>query len=212
MFLITRPSHDVTTHYISAWSKEIIDFATTKNKKVIDLSNEKAVKSTVLSFFKKMPIKLVMFNGHGDESTIMGHNNQPIISSPENVGLLKSKIVYCRSCRSAQKLGPDSIISGATAFIGYDDDFIFLYDDQHASRPLNDTIAGKFLKPTNTLLFSLLKGNSVDVSYKRSQEEYNKHIEELLASDSTAEDMSSLRFLLWDKQHQIYHGDGQATY
>jgi len=37
ILLITRPDHDVTTRYLSAWSKEIIELADKKNIQVMDL-------------------------------------------------------------------------------------------------------------------------------------------------------------------------------
>jgi len=212
MFLITRPSHDITTHYLYFWSDEIIDTAKKKNKRVVDLKKDKAIKSKVESYLKKQPIRLVMFNGHGSEDSVAGHQDQVLIKSSKNEKLLSSKIVYCRSCKSGKKLAPDSIISCADAFIGYDDDFIFYYDDNMSSRPLNDKTAAQFLKPTNKIITSLLKGHSVEDALKKSEEEFNKNIQNLVTSDTSESDMSSLRFLIWDKAHQTYHGDGQATY
>ena len=36
-FLITRPEHDDTTHYLSYWSKELIEIAKKKRIAVFDL-------------------------------------------------------------------------------------------------------------------------------------------------------------------------------
>jgi len=44
MFLITRPNHDDVVYYLSAWSKELVDLAIKKGRKVIDLKDNKANK------------------------------------------------------------------------------------------------------------------------------------------------------------------------
>lgn len=212
MFLITCPTHDTITHYLSNWSREIINFAKNKNRKVIVLNGSRVNRSNVEKILSKIPIKLIMFNGHGDHNLIAGHKDRVIIKSPGNEKHLKSKIIYSRSCKSAKRLGMDSVISGATAFIGYDDDFVFLANPQKTSKPLQDKIASKFLKPANTIILSLLKGNTVDDSYKRSQDHFKREIRDLLTSETSDEDMHSLPYLVWDMNHQIYHGDGNATY
>lgn len=212
MFLVTRPTHDITTHYLSAWSEEVLRLAQSKGKQIVDLHHDKATGAKVQSYLKKTPVKMIMFNGHGSPASVLGHKDDPLITTPRNEILLRQKIVYCRSCESAKKLGPDSIISGASAFVGYNDVFIFLYDEQLNHRPLNDVTAERFLKPGNVLVQSLLKGNTVKEAVKRSQECFNKSIMELLASNVPTEERELVRYLLWDKDHEICHGDLKAQY
>ena len=59
--LITRPEHDKTTHYLSNWSKEIIDIAEGKNIKVFDLNREKAIRANVEVRLKKLSCNLTFF-------------------------------------------------------------------------------------------------------------------------------------------------------
>ena len=51
MFLIMRPTHDDVVYYLSIWSKELIDLANKKGKKVIDLSDSKANRRRMTFYF-----------------------------------------------------------------------------------------------------------------------------------------------------------------
>lgn len=212
MFLITRPNHDDVVHYLSIWSKELIDLAIKKGKKVVDLTDNKANRKRVTGTLSKRPIRFAMFNGHGDDNLIAGQKDEILIESPKNVKLLKDKIVYCRSCNSAKKLGPDSVISGSDAFIGYENEFIFVYDTKSITRPLKDKTAALFLNPTNKLVSSILKGNTVKYSYEKSQDLFKQNISKLMSSATSDDDRDLLRYLFWDYNTQIYHGDGDAKY
>jgi hypothetical protein len=212
MFLITRPNHDDIVHYLSIWSKELIDLAIKKDKKVIDLTDKKANRKRVTGTLSKTPIRFVMFNGHGDYNLVCGQKNETLIKSPKDVKLLKDKIIYCRSCNSAKKLGPDSVISGADAFIGYENEFIFVYNTKSLTKPLKDNTAALFLVPTNKLVSSILKGNSVKYSYEKSQDLFRQNISKLMNSATSDDDRELLRYLFWDYSKQVYHGDCEVKY
>jgi hypothetical protein len=212
MFLITRPNHDDVVYYLSAWSKELVDLAIKKGRKVIDLKDNKANKKRVTGTLRKKPVKFVMFNGHGDNNLIAGHKNEVLIETSTNVNLLKDKIIYCRSCNSAKELGPNSIDAGAIAFIGYENEFIFVYDTKYITKPLKDKTAALFLNPTNKIVSSILKGNTVQYSYEKSQEIFKQNISKLLSSTASDDNRELLRYLIWDYNTQVYHGDSKAKY
>lgn len=208
-YLVTRPEHDTTTHYLSYWNKEMINAAQKKGMKVLDLNRENANRQKFESMISKMSPNLVVLNGHGDDNTVTGHNNQPLVKAGENENLLKSKIIYALSCRSAKKLGPKSVESGAISYTGYDDDFIFSYEPENVSRPLHDGTAKLFLEPSNLFVDSLIKGNTVDESRKRTENLLRKNLVKSLGS--TIADASLARFLWWDLRHFVSHGNMDAT-
>src|SRR3989344_7978392 len=105
-YMITRPEHDDTTHYLSYWSKETIEMAKKKGMKVLDVYREKVTKQQVENLLKQHNPALVVFNGHGDEKTISGYRNTLLIQVGENEHLLKEKQIYAISCKSAKTLGP----------------------------------------------------------------------------------------------------------
>jgi len=204
--LITRPEHDDTTHYLSNWSKEIIDIAENKNIKVFDLNREKAIRNNVELRLNKMSCNLTFFNGHGDFNVIGGHNNEPLIIGGENEGLLKSKIVYAISCKSAKELGPKSVKIGAISYTGFDDDFIFVYEPENISRPLHDNTAKLFLEPSQLFVKSLIKGNSV----KEGMEKTKKLLADNFLKALNSNDTNSAKYLWWNLKHFVSHGDVDA--
>lgn len=208
--LVTRPDHDETTNYLFFWSNFLIDQGKQVGRTVIDLAKRKANAQELFSRLKKLTPKLLVFNGHGDDQSVTGYDNQPLVSIKKNLGLLKDKIVYSRSCSSAKKLGPASIKSGCKAYIGYNEDFVFMTDSTKVTRPLNDSIAKLFLEPSNYVVTSLLKGHSSGGSNFRSKEKYRRQIQILMLSNSLTVDKQLIPLLVWDYHHQICLGDSNA--
>ena len=208
--LITRPEHDDTTHYLSNWSKKAIDIAQSKGIKILDMPKKRANKLEVTSMISKQKPELIIFNGHGDDNVVGGHKDEPLIIEGKNERLLKEKITYAISCKSAKKLGPKSISSGAKTYIGYDD-FVFIYNPDKITHPLDDETAKLFLAPSNELIISLIKGNTTEEACKRSKQFFNNNIKKLLSSESSKEDASMIRYLWWDMNHQVCLGDKKAT-
>ena len=137
--LITRPEHDVTTHYLSKWSEKIIKEAKNKGKSAIDLSQ------------------------------------------------------------------------GATAYLGYKEDFWFRYNVMKISRPLEDQTAALFLEPSNYLVIALLKGHPTGYANNKSKALFRQNIEKLLIEGPSAEDYNAIRYLYWDMLNQVCLGDKEAT-
>lgn len=151
-----------------------------------------------------------MFNGHGSEDTVTGHNNKPIVTAGENEEMLKEKIVYALSCSSARNLGPKSIDAGAISYTGFDDDFIFSYEPEKFSRPLQDETAKMFLEPSNLFVDSLIKGNTVNEARKKTENMLRSNMIKSLGSNTL--DASLARFLWWDLRHFVSHGKLDATF
>lgn len=201
--LIIRPNFDLTTRYISAWAKKIIEFAKTKRNTILDLDKSRANRKEFESIIKKNNPSLVFFNGHGDYDVICGQDNEELARVGENEKLLKSKIVYALSCRSGKLLGPSCVKFGAKAYIGYDEDFIFLYDENKRAHPEQDKTAKMFLESSNQAMISLLKNNTPKTAHINSKQSFSKKIKKLLTSQSTTLESSAVRYLIWDMQHQV---------
>ncbi|MEK6837010.1 MAG: hypothetical protein AABX69_00010 [Nanoarchaeota archaeon] len=208
-YLLTRPEHDDTTYYLSQWVKGTVEYAQRKGIKVIDLHRQRARKQEVESLLESQSPKLVVLNGHGDNESVRGHNNELLITAGQNESLLASKIVYAISCSSAKSLGPKSVSAGAISYIGYDDDFIFLYDPAKFSRPLQDETAGFFLQPSRLFIESIIKGNAVSEARKKCENMLKDTLKSLLGGNRS--DASIARYLWWDLKHFVSHGDADAT-
>lgn len=208
--LVTQPHYDYTTRYISIWSEKVIKIALEKNDHIVCLKNKKDNKQDFESIVLKIQPDFIMLNGHGNEDTVAGQDNKPIVQVGVNEKILVKKIVYALSCRSAKKLGPASINSGAKCYIGYTDDFIFVIDKEKRSKPLEDNSATLFLEPSNKVAISIIKRKTTGDSYQNSQKAFKKNIYSLLTSESSDANKSALSYLIWDMQHQVCLGDKNA--
>jgi len=206
MFLITLPDYEIATRYASKWAELTIKFTTLK---VIKLSQKKANKKTVSSFLKKQPVKLVMFNGHGDESTIYGNDDEVLIKSGLNEDLLNSKIVYAVACSCAAILGPSSVKKGCKAFIGYKRPFMFA-GWGNAHNPILDDRAKPFFESSNLIVTSLMKGCTVEESCNKSKQLIQNSISQLLSSQATNDDRMDASMLFWNSTNLTYSGNGKS--
>jgi hypothetical protein len=208
--LITRPEHDDATTYLSEWSKEIVfKVATRASVSILDLNNGRATYKQFHSFIKTHSPRFVMFNGHGNEETIMGHNNE-ILVDENNVSDLKDKIVYSISCRSASRLGHICVAHGSPAFIGYKKDFILFVDNNSSARPLTDTLARPCMDAAMQVPVSIIKGNKTKEAYQRSQETFKKYILSFLGSREL-EAPYILQSLIENMTNQVLIGNEDVT-
>ncbi|TAN33240.1 hypothetical protein EPN28_02815 [Patescibacteria group bacterium] len=201
--LITRPNYDLTTRYISSWAKNIIKFAEEKGSVVLDLEKERANRKEFESMIRKHEPPLIFLNGHGDYDLVTGQEEDVLVRVGDNETLLDSKVVYALSCRSGKKLGPESVKRGAKAYIGYKEDFIFLYNEEQKSRPEQDKTAEIFSEPSNQVMVSLLKNHTAKEACKKSKESYFRRIRKLLYSKATSAESAVVRFLIWDMQNLV---------
>ncbi len=206
--LITRPEHDPATRYLSCWNKAVIKLAEKKGIDVIDLRREKANKNDVAGRIKKTAPALVVLNGHGGSDFVMGHNNEVLIKKGRNEKLLKGRIIYSISCRSAKKLGP-ACSDDETAYIGYDEDFVFNISRRNLTRPLEDKRAAQFLDAATQVSVSLIKGHTAGEASEISKNLFKEKIKELLSKGSLDPDArDDAAYLYWDMKHQKCLGNG----
>ena len=142
--LITRPNYDYTTRYLYSWAGKVKDFAESRGEKVLDLKKTRANRNELESMIVKTEPAFLFLNGHGNESQVTGQDGEVLVNAGENSELFQSKVVYALACRSAKELGKRSVDEGAVAYIGYDEDFIFMYTEEKRTRPTEDATAGMF--------------------------------------------------------------------
>ena len=207
--LISRPKFDETTTYLYIWASKVIAFLERLNFKVIDLKDEKANKKNIENaLIKKNPV-FVIFNGHGSQTEICGHNNEVLINL-ENKRRLKSKIICSISCNSAKELGK-KVADENTSFAGYENEFIFLIDKNRACTPEKDEIAKPFMECSNQFSISLLKGKTTEEAYEDTKRKYNEWICYFAAKEYLPEASSIISCLIWNKHSFILHGNKEKT-
>ncbi|MBI4896355.1 MAG: hypothetical protein HY832_02300 [Candidatus Aenigmarchaeota archaeon] len=62
--LLTRPSYDIATAYLHAWSQELKEIAEQKGVTIVDLEQRKATQKNFISCIEKTDPSLILFNGH----------------------------------------------------------------------------------------------------------------------------------------------------
>jgi hypothetical protein len=175
-FLITRPRHDKHTTYLYSFSKAIVTLAKKMDGlHLSELSGSKANRKNLTNVLKSKSKTLVFLNGHGDEETVYGHNDKPILDS-KNSYLTKDRIVYCLACASLMNLGKTCVNEGAKAYVGYKDDFMWVGDPSRSASPDKDKNSVPFRRVCHVLIYSLLTGINVSKSIEKTKNEYRKLI------------------------------------
>jgi len=205
--IVTRPEHDVTTRYISAWAGEVITFAQQRGVEVVDLIRNKASRRELEGRIKKLFPKLVFLNGHGSADSVAGHDNEVLIKAEENHDLLEGKIVYALSCDSGKKLGQAVAEKKRAAYIGYADEFIFVADRNFLSKPLEDPNARPFMEASNQVMISILKRHDARESSTRSKNIFESHRRRLLSSQADPDSLQAAQFLWWNMRNQVCLGN-----
>lgn len=185
--LFSRPTHDGQMAYLHYYSKELVEFASSRNHKTINKEGTDANREIITNVIQKQKPHFICFNGHGSPDVICGHKNEIIISSKENPEILSNKITYSLSCSSALSLGEISINKGAIAFIGYKMDFALGKDPDKEAAPSKDKIAKLFLEPSNILVTSILKGNKLKDAVKKSKDQMKENVLYLSTTDDFPE-------------------------
>jgi hypothetical protein len=141
--LVTLPDHDDATFYIFHWSKPILEEAERRGVKVLKLEGEKANRKTFFDFLNSHNPSFLILNGHGDEKTVYGYNDEKVIGEGDEK-VLRGKIIYTIACDAAKSFGKSVIEKGGKCFIGYNRKFTFCVDETKMARPLEDGKAASF--------------------------------------------------------------------
>lgn len=198
LILLTRPEHDDTTFYCSSWAAKVKEAAEHKGLDVIDLRKERANRAALENILREKQPRFAFFNGHGDEGSIRGHRDEVLVDG-SNKNILNSKIVYTIACKSANKLGMDAVSAGAVAYIGFIDDFVFIWDTNRSATPLRDEIAKPFFESSNTIPAAIINGVTSEEAVARSLKTYDYWINYYMLHGDIPEAPQILMALMWDR-------------
>lgn len=171
--LVGRCNDELNVAFPFYWASRIIEEAEKLEYDIIDLREENYVEEKVKSLIESKSPGIIFLNGHGNEYCTKGHGCMPVIIANKNDILLKDKIVYVLSCKTAKYLGPAACDKGCEAYIGYLEDFAFVYLDDN---PLNDHIAKIYMEASNEIPLTILNGGSPKQAYENSQKIFEKWI------------------------------------
>lgn len=179
------PRHEYAVEYLSVFSKSIGQEASKRGIKVKELKDKSANREELEAFLRRLNYKMIVFNGHGSETTICGYKDLPLVQVGLNESLLKGRITYARSCWAGSILGEESMKNDPEGcFIGYTLPFMFYIDERWRSNPSKDNIAPLFLEPSNLVPISLIKGNITIHAHENSKKQILKMIKRVLREGS----------------------------
>lgn len=160
---------------------------------------------------KKTQPQLIMLNGHGNDSQVAGQDNEVLLDTPPGKDIVDGRIIYALSCSAARILGHSCIKNGAKAFIGYNEDYIFLHKHPKISHPLQDKRASLFFEPSNLIPISLLKDKTSKEAYSASRQQLRKNIIDFFNSETYNEEIICLPYLLWNYENLALLGNQEAS-
>lgn len=207
--IIGRCSCDDVVKYTSYWCEEIIEEANKTNFNVIDLQKENFIEEKFSTLMEEHNPKFVFLNGHGDSFSAKGFNQTNVITANKNDYLLKGKIAHILSCHTAIFLAQSAMDKGCLGYIGYKNYFWVGYLEDE---PETDIISKMFQEAVNIVSTTLLNGGSVEESFDKSQNVYEKKINECKRkyfNPNTTDEMriyleEIIKALMWNKRHQVY--------
>lgn len=116
----------------------------------------------------------LILNEHGTEDSTFGQDNKVLITKGEEI-LMRDKVIYTIACEVAKSLGKSIINKGGECFIGYENKFVFLMDQNKYAAPLKDEKQKNFYESQTKFLY-LIKGNTLKQAFEKAKEEFRRRI------------------------------------
>lgn len=214
--IITMPNYDDATAYLYCYAQELVKFAEEENVSISQLKRPRLRRNVLQERIAKQNPQLLLFNAHGDETTIygdrVGGETEYLVREGENHHLLQGRLTYARACSAAASLGR-ACAERSGCFIGYNQPFSFWADTSRTTTPLKDHVAQLFLEPSNALAMGLLRGKSARQAADTFLGLSKKNILHLLGKPDEPGAMASA-MLLWNNmmaQEVLGNGEMRCT-
>ncbi len=183
--MIVNAEHDQPTSYLGTWSRKIVkELQGDPDIQIIEITGVDAIKANVLNVITSSNPDVVIFNGHGNEKAISGHQYDILVKVGDGLDVFKDKMIHAMACKSAAILGGEMIKVGSTAFVGYREEFKLTHRGKETDQEREaDDVAGLFLNPAFAAIVALIKGETAFSAYTLSQREYAKALSEFIKSN-----------------------------
>lgn len=203
-----RTNHDVPTAYLFSYSEKLIDEAEKRGFKAAKIEGDKISEATLRSRIKNKKPKFIFFSGHGSETSLFDNEKKEFINI-HSADVFKETVAYAIACNCLVKLGSAAIDKGCCAFIGYEKPFWTARDHKFESTPLKDNVAMPILECSNIIANSLIKGNNVEESIRKSHEKAADNILKLIYSKEPLAS-ASLQALVYNDDALSFKGESAA--
>lgn len=194
--MLTLPLHDLPTKSASGF---LIRYVLPRSipPQLVGPTDRKALFSTLTIG------DVIIGVGHGSPTQFCGHNDQVMLTT-ESIPDVQGKVVILISCETAQELGPALVDAGATSYIGFKKDLVWICDADEASTPWRDRLAVTVMRPITDCVNTILDGKTV-------KEGYNLLLEGLFKNTLVEEDELVRACIEFNKRNAVLLGDSQAT-
>jgi hypothetical protein len=147
---------------------------------------------------------LLIAGGHGSDGDILGQDDINPILDADNLPDMSGKIIWLVSCDTGKDLGPALISAGAKAFVGFQQDLVWIASPLLAFTPWFDNQSMLVMKPIMDGINTLLNGKTV-------QESYDVMISGFTDSLSVVDDELYAQMIQWNIDNAVILGDKTAT-
>lgn len=138
--------------------------------------------------------------GHGNYDIYTGHAGEAILKvGAYDATEVKDKAIHFLSCRTAARLGPNTIAKGANCYAGYDENFTFVWDNP--ATPVNELN----LFERSDSIFDIYMAYGFT-----AQQAYNASIAMFNASIAAVPGTAAASWLTYDRDHFKLLGDPLA--
>lgn len=192
--LLTNSGYDIATSYLDCWHEKLVEVARKRaDTCVLELRGEDFNRENFTRIIEREQPHFIIFNGHGSEDSLHGHNRELLIKVDDNEYLFNNRIVHTLACKSGVVLGPRLIDIGAIAYIGYIKDWEMWNQGKDTPEGRrNDWLANLFLEPAFAAVISIIEGSTVEEAFKWSQQVYSKNLALLIQDPSNSVYAASL--------------------
>lgn len=201
-------NHDISTSYLYAFSEELIKEAENKGFNVVKIEGNDISENVLRSRIKNKKHKFIFFSGRGNDTSLFANRRKQFINM-DSADVFKETVTYTIACSCLNKLGSEAINKGCSSFIGYKKPFWIARDHKHESTPLKDEIATPIIECSNIVVKSLIKGNTVRESIRKSHEKAVDNILKLIFSKEPLAP-ASLQALVSNDEALSFKGESSA--
>ncbi|MDD3492302.1 MAG: hypothetical protein PHU95_02255 [Candidatus Thermoplasmatota archaeon] len=177
---------------------------------IYDLAAEDAERQPVLDALEDYDPLVVISFGHGGPGMYTGNSEISIIDLL-NIGVMEGRMWHTLSCLCGQRLGPEMIAQGGLAFMGYDQSWYWVAEDETAAGdPKEDRYAWPFFESDNQCSIILAVTQDPGMATSWSLMVYQAWIDYWLDNpegDPYATEVA--KWLIWDRDAFVLYGEGR---
>jgi hypothetical protein len=156
---------------------------------VIVLEGAEDVRTKFAEKAKSKRVVYISGVGHGSPTVYTGHMGSQILKVGAYDGAeVNGKVVHLLSCQTAKQLGPDMVTKKAKAYMGYFENFTFVFDNPNT--PTNEIEL--FWKSDSAFDLMLAKGHTVQAAHDKTIATFN-------AAIASVPNTSAATWLTWDR-------------